>query len=192
MDLTFDNLLDLEPQTPTRPRTPTTTMICPRLQKLAKEVDQYSTFVRGKQFTIDALKVSGIYDPDNPYVKELFNSLYDFTVLHHQSVNEFSCLSPCMINGCPHHDFSASTPITTISDNNSNDNLNMETEKSLPTKRKEKSDDFTTPPSSKISKFNDIQPTSFKLSLQIDLMFYLRKQQKTSLLTRLVQLSKTP
>ncbi|GFT31522.1 hypothetical protein TNCV_609211 [Trichonephila clavipes] len=94
-------------------------MICSQLQKLAKEVDQYSTFVRGKQFTIDALKVSGIYYPDNPYVKELLNSLYEFTDLHHQV---------------------------------------------KPTKRKEKSDDFTTSPSSKISKFNDIQP-NFQIEL---------------------------
>ncbi|GFY71114.1 hypothetical protein TNIN_366911 [Trichonephila inaurata madagascariensis] len=40
----------------------------------------------------------------------------------------------------------------------------METENSHPTKRKEKSDGFTTPPSSKISKFNDVQP-----NFQIDL-----------------------
>ncbi|GFY72692.1 hypothetical protein TNIN_289001 [Trichonephila inaurata madagascariensis] len=40
----------------------------------------------------------------------------------------------------------------------------METENSHPTKRKEKSDGFTTPPSRKISKFNDVQP-----NFQIDL-----------------------
>ncbi|GFT62052.1 PRE_C2HC domain-containing protein [Trichonephila clavipes] len=83
MDLTFYNLLDMEPRTPTRLSTPTSTMICSRLQQLAKEVDRYSTFVKGKQFIIDALKPSGIYDPDNPYVKELY-SLYEFTDLHHQ------------------------------------------------------------------------------------------------------------
>ncbi|GFY79502.1 uncharacterized protein TNIN_244111 [Trichonephila inaurata madagascariensis] len=41
-----DNLLDMEPWTPTRPSTPTPTQICSRLQQLAK-VDQYSTFVKG-------------------------------------------------------------------------------------------------------------------------------------------------
>ncbi|GFY38121.1 hypothetical protein TNIN_80611 [Trichonephila inaurata madagascariensis] len=132
MDLNFDTLLDMEPRTPTRPSTPTPTKICSQLQQLAKEVDQYSTFVRGQEFTIDALKASGIYDPDNPYVKELLNRLYEFTDLHHQA-------------------------------DNSNDFI-METENSHPTKRKEKSDGFTTPPSRKISKFNDVQP-----NFQIDL-----------------------
>ncbi|GFW35034.1 hypothetical protein TNCV_5066001 [Trichonephila clavipes] len=166
MDLNFDSLLDMEPQTPTRPSTPTPTKICSQLQQLAKEVDQYSTFVRGQQFTIDALKAPGIYDLDNRYVKEFLNRLYEFTDLHHQAVSEFSSLSPCVIDGCPHHDFPTSTPIITISDtqDNSNDNFNMETEKSLPTKRKEKSDGFTTPPSSKISKLNDIQP-NFQIEL---------------------------
>ncbi|GFS46792.1 hypothetical protein TNIN_95521 [Trichonephila inaurata madagascariensis] len=51
MDLNFDTLLDMEPRTPTRPSTPTPTKICSQLQQLAKEVDQYSTFVRGQQFT---------------------------------------------------------------------------------------------------------------------------------------------
>ncbi|GFS37385.1 hypothetical protein TNIN_240311 [Trichonephila inaurata madagascariensis] len=156
MDLTFDNLLDMEPRTPTRPSTPTPTMICSRLQQLAKEVG-------GKRKTVHhrcAESLWNLRDPDNPYVKELLNNLYEFTDLHHQAVSEFSSLSPCIINGCHHHDFSASTPIITISDtkDNSNDNFNMKTEKSLPTKRKEKSDDFTTPPSSKICKFKDIQP----------------------------------
>ncbi|GFY40625.1 hypothetical protein TNIN_359511, partial [Trichonephila inaurata madagascariensis] len=40
----------------------------------------------------------------------------------------------------------------------------METENSHTTKRKEKSDGFTTPPSSKISKLNNVQP-----NFQIDL-----------------------
>ncbi|GFY56215.1 hypothetical protein TNIN_51311 [Trichonephila inaurata madagascariensis] len=162
MDLNFDTLLDMEPRTPTRPSTPT--KICSQLQQLAKEVDQYSTFVRGQQFTIDALKASGIYDPDNPYVKELLNRLYEFTDLHHQAVSEYSSLSPCVIDGCPHHDLPASTPITTISDTHDNNDFIMETENSHPTKRKEKSDGFTTPPSSKISKFNNAQP-----NFQIDL-----------------------
>ncbi|GFS61640.1 hypothetical protein TNIN_96361 [Trichonephila inaurata madagascariensis] len=83
MDLNFDTLLDMEPRTPTRPSTPT--KICSQLQQLAKEVDQYSTFVRGQQYTIDALKASGNYDLDNPYVKELLNRLYEFTDLHHQA-----------------------------------------------------------------------------------------------------------
>ncbi|GFY67338.1 uncharacterized protein TNIN_162681 [Trichonephila inaurata madagascariensis] len=165
MDLNFDTLLDMELRTPTRPSTPTPTKIRSQLQQLPKEVDQYSTFVRGQQFTIDALKASGIYDPDNPYVKELLNRLYEFTDLHHQAVSEYSSLSPCVIDGCPHHDLPASTPIITILDtqNNSNDFI-MEIENSHPTKRKEKSDGFTTPPSSKISKFNDVQP-----NFQIDL-----------------------
>ncbi|GFY74148.1 hypothetical protein TNIN_60591 [Trichonephila inaurata madagascariensis] len=163
MDLNFDTLLDMEPRTPTRSSTPS--KICSQLQQLAKEGDQHSTFVRGQQFTIDALKASGVYDPDNPYVKELLNRLYEFTDLHHQAVSEYSSLSPCVIDGCPHHDLPASTPITTISDtqDNSNDFI-METENSHPIKRKEKSDGFTTPPSSKISKFNDAQP-----NFQIDL-----------------------
>ncbi|GFS56486.1 hypothetical protein TNIN_349451 [Trichonephila inaurata madagascariensis] len=92
----------MEPRTLTRPSSPTLTRNCSRLQKLAKEVDEYSTFVRGQQFIIDALKASGIYDPGNPYVKELLNSLYEFTDLHHQAVSEFNSLSPCSINGCPH------------------------------------------------------------------------------------------
>ncbi|GFY63028.1 hypothetical protein TNIN_206051 [Trichonephila inaurata madagascariensis] len=75
----------MEPRTLTRPSSPTLTQNCSRLQKLAKEVDEYSTFVRGQQFIIDALKASGIYDPGNPYVKELLNSLYEFTDLHHQA-----------------------------------------------------------------------------------------------------------
>ncbi|GFY66070.1 hypothetical protein TNIN_394121 [Trichonephila inaurata madagascariensis] len=92
MDLNFDTLLDMELRTPTRPSTPTPTKICSHLQQLTKEVDQYSTFVRGQQFTIDALKASGIYIPDNPYVKELLNRLYEFTDLHHQAVS--TALSP--------------------------------------------------------------------------------------------------
>ncbi|GFY70924.1 hypothetical protein TNIN_260741 [Trichonephila inaurata madagascariensis] len=166
MDLNFDTLLDMKPWTPTRPSTPKPTKIYSQLQQLAKEVDQYATFVRGQQFTIDALKASGIYDPDNPYVKELLNRLYEFTDLHHQAVSEYSSLSPCAIDGYPHIDFPASTPIITISDtqDNSNDDFIMEIENSLPTKRKEKSDGFTTPPSIKISKFNDIQP-NFQIEL---------------------------
>ncbi|GFY70848.1 hypothetical protein TNIN_239681 [Trichonephila inaurata madagascariensis] len=39
MDLTFDNLLDMEPRKPTRPSTPTPTMIYSRQQQLAQEVD---------------------------------------------------------------------------------------------------------------------------------------------------------
>ncbi|GFY60424.1 hypothetical protein TNIN_380011 [Trichonephila inaurata madagascariensis] len=111
-------------------------------------------------------QASGIYNPDNPCVKELLNSLYEFTDLHPQAISDFSSLSPSIIDGCPHHDFLASTPITTISDtqNNSNDNFNMETKDSLPNKHKEKSDRFTTHPSSKISKFNDIQP-NFQIKL---------------------------
>ncbi|GFY79745.1 hypothetical protein TNIN_12351 [Trichonephila inaurata madagascariensis] len=165
MDLNFDTLLVMEPRMPTRPSTPMLTKICSQLQQLAKEVDQYSTFVRGQQFTIDALKASGIYDPDNPYVKELLNRLYEFTDRHHQAVSEYSSLSPCVIDGCPHHDFHASTPIITISDTQdiSND-FYMETENSHPSERKEKFDGFTTPPSSKISKFNDIQP-NFQINL---------------------------
>ncbi|GFS60046.1 hypothetical protein TNIN_268731 [Trichonephila inaurata madagascariensis] len=65
----------MEPRTPTRPSTPTPTKICSQLQQLANEVDQYSTFVRGQEFTIDVLKASGIYDPGNPYVNELLNRL---------------------------------------------------------------------------------------------------------------------
>ncbi|GFY75917.1 retrovirus-related Pol polyprotein from transposon 17.6 [Trichonephila inaurata madagascariensis] len=161
MDLNFDTLLDMEPRTPTRPSTPTPTKICSQLQQLAKEVDQFSTFLRLQQFTIDALKASGIYDSDNPYVKELLNRLYEFTDLHHQAVSEYSSLSPCVIDGCPHHDFPTSTPIITISDTQDNSNgFIMETENSHPTKRKEK----RTPPSSKISKFNDIQP-NFQIEL---------------------------
>ncbi|GFY67960.1 hypothetical protein TNIN_305431 [Trichonephila inaurata madagascariensis] len=139
MDLNFDTLLDMEPRTPTRPSTPTPTKICSQLQQLAKEVDQYSSFVRGQEFTIDALKASGIYDPDNPYVKELLSRLYEFTDLHHQAVSEYSSLSPCVIDGCPHHDLPASTPIITISNTQDNSNdFTMETENSHPTKRKEK------------------------------------------------------
>ncbi|GFS38995.1 hypothetical protein TNIN_404091 [Trichonephila inaurata madagascariensis] len=153
MDLNFDTLLDMEPRTPNRPSTPTPTKICSQLQQLAKEVDQYSTF-------------------------ELLNRLYEFTDLHHQAVSEYSSLSPCVIDGCPHHDFPASIPIITISDtqDNSNDFI-METENSHPTKRKENSDGFTTPPSSKISKFNDIQP-----NFQIDLAnkFNILSQEKTA------------
>ncbi|GFY46535.1 hypothetical protein TNIN_407451 [Trichonephila inaurata madagascariensis] len=165
MDLNFDTLLDMEPRTPSRPSTPLPTKICSQLQQLAKEVDQYLTFARGQQFIIDALKASGIYDPDNPYGKELLNRLYEFTDLHHQAVSEYSSLSPWAIDGCPHHDFPASTPITTISDTQDNSNgFIMDTENSHPTKRKENSDGFTTPPSCKISKFNDIQ-----LNFRIDL-----------------------
>ncbi|GFX02454.1 hypothetical protein TNCV_3065191 [Trichonephila clavipes] len=69
----------MEPRTSTRPNSPTPTQNCSRLQQLSKEVDQYPTFVRGQQFTIDALKASVVYDTENPYVKELFNSLYEFT-----------------------------------------------------------------------------------------------------------------
>ncbi|GFY70366.1 hypothetical protein TNIN_300411 [Trichonephila inaurata madagascariensis] len=36
MDLTFDNLLDMEPRTPTSPSTPTPKKICSRLQQLIK------------------------------------------------------------------------------------------------------------------------------------------------------------
>ncbi|GFW03452.1 hypothetical protein TNCV_1740021 [Trichonephila clavipes] len=46
MDMTFDNFLDMDPRTPTRPSTPTPIKICSRLQQLAEEVDQYSTFHR--------------------------------------------------------------------------------------------------------------------------------------------------
>ncbi|GFS64731.1 hypothetical protein TNIN_82551 [Trichonephila inaurata madagascariensis] len=161
MDLNFDTLLDMEPQI-------------------------------GQQITIDALKASGIYDPDNPYVKELLNRLYEFTDLLHQAVSEYSSFFPCVIDGCPHHDLPASTPITTISNtqDNSNDFI-METENSHPTKRKEKSDGFTIPPSNKISKLNNVHP-NFQIDLAKTLILYLRKQQKTiSLPTELVQLSRT-
>ncbi|GFS40295.1 hypothetical protein TNIN_357101 [Trichonephila inaurata madagascariensis] len=164
MDLNFDTLLDMEPRTPTRPSTPTPTKICSQLQQLAKEVDQYSTFVKGQQ-------------------------LYSSQICP-QAVSEYS-LSPFLgIDGCPHHDFPASTPIITISDtqDNSNDFI-METKNSHPTKRKEKSDGFTRPPSRKISKFNDIQP-----NFQIDLankFNTLSQETAENNLTRLVQLSNT-
>ncbi|GFV03915.1 hypothetical protein TNCV_4227221 [Trichonephila clavipes] len=139
---------------------------------LADEVDQYSTFVRGLQFTIDALKASGLYDTETPYVKELLNSLYEFTDLHHQVVSEFSSFSPCSINGCPHQDYPSSTPSIMILDNvnnenNCNNDINMETEKSLPTKSKEKSNGFIMPPHSKVSKINDIDNQS---NFQIELV----------------------
>ncbi|GFY59652.1 hypothetical protein TNIN_380231 [Trichonephila inaurata madagascariensis] len=138
MDLNFDTLLDMEPRTPSglaHPRRPRSVHNC---SNLLGEVDQYSTFVRG-QFTIDALKASGIYDPDNPYVKELLNRLYEFTDLHHPAVSEYSSLSPCVIDGCPHHDFPASIPIIMISDTQDNSNeFIMETENSHPTKRVKK------------------------------------------------------
>ncbi|GFX54326.1 hypothetical protein TNCV_3824251 [Trichonephila clavipes] len=111
---------------------------------------QKRRMIAGQQFTIDALKASGIYDPDNPYVKELLNSLYMFTDLHHQVVSEFSSLSPCNINGCPHYG----------TENNCNNYINMETEKYLPSEH----EGFTMPPSSKISKFNDNQP-NFQIQL---------------------------
>ncbi|GFW14294.1 hypothetical protein TNCV_1365491 [Trichonephila clavipes] len=83
-------------------------------------------------------------------MKELLNSLYDFTDHIHQAVSEFSSVVPCTINGCPHHDYPSNNPSIMILDNvnnenNCNNDINMETEKSLPTKRKEKSDGFTTP-----------------------------------------------
>ncbi|GFY45211.1 hypothetical protein TNIN_10341 [Trichonephila inaurata madagascariensis] len=86
MDLNFDNHLDVEPRTPTSPSTPTPTKICSRLQQLIKNVDHYSIFIRGQQLTIDVLKASAIHDTDNPYVKELLNTLYEFTDLHHQAL----------------------------------------------------------------------------------------------------------
>ncbi|GFY59432.1 putative RNA-directed DNA polymerase from transposon X-element [Trichonephila inaurata madagascariensis] len=175
----------MEPRMLTRPSTPTPTKICSQLQQLAKEVDQYSTFVRGQQFTIDALKASGIYDPDNPYVKELLNRLYEFTDLHHQALSEYSSFSPCVIDGCPHHDFPASTPVITISDtqDNSNDFI-MENENSHPTKRKEKSDGLLRLLLAKLVNLMTFNQ-SFKLILQTNLILYLRKRQKTiSLLTR--------
>ncbi|GFS47484.1 hypothetical protein TNIN_189651 [Trichonephila inaurata madagascariensis] len=130
----------MEHRTPTRTSTPTPTKICSQLQQLAKEVGQYSTF-------------------------EFLNRLYEFADLHHQAVSEYNSLSPCVIDGCPHHYFPASTPIITISDtpDNSNDFI-METENSHPTKCKEKSDGLLKPPSSKISNFNDIQP-NFRIDL---------------------------
>ncbi|GFW70909.1 hypothetical protein TNCV_2865041 [Trichonephila clavipes] len=91
----FNFLLDMEPRTPTRPNSSTPTQSCSCLHQLAKEVDQYSTFVRGRQFTIDALKASEVYDTENPYVKELLNSFYEFTDLHHQSVS--SALSSLIV-----------------------------------------------------------------------------------------------
>ncbi|GFV85320.1 putative RNA-directed DNA polymerase from transposon X-element [Trichonephila clavipes] len=72
-------------RTPTGPNSPTPTQNCSRLQLLAKEVDQYSTFVRGQQFIIVTLKTCGVNDTKNPYVKELLNSLCEFTDLHHQA-----------------------------------------------------------------------------------------------------------
>ncbi|GFY69719.1 hypothetical protein TNIN_456661 [Trichonephila inaurata madagascariensis] len=78
MDLNFDTLSDMEPLTPTRPSTPTKISFTTGIT--CYEVDRHSTFVRGQQFTIDALKASGIYDPDNPYVKELLNRLYELQI----------------------------------------------------------------------------------------------------------------
>ncbi|GFV06818.1 hypothetical protein TNCV_4314131 [Trichonephila clavipes] len=72
----------MDPRTPTWPNSPTPTQNCSRLQQLAKEVDQYSTFKRGQQLTIDALKAPGVYDTETPYVKELLNSLYELLDLH--------------------------------------------------------------------------------------------------------------
>ncbi|GFY46890.1 hypothetical protein TNIN_127651 [Trichonephila inaurata madagascariensis] len=107
---------------------------------------------------------------------------------------EISSLSPCVIDGFPLHYFSASTPIITISDTQdiSNANLNMETEKTLPTKRKEKSDGLTMPPSSKICKFNYIQP-NFQIDFASRFNVFSQDTAKTlTTLTRIVQLSKIP
>ncbi|GFW91890.1 hypothetical protein TNCV_4080501 [Trichonephila clavipes] len=75
------------------------------------------------------------------------------------------------INSCPHHDYLSRTPLKKILDkvnneNNCNNDINMETKKSLPTKSKEKSDGFTTPPNSKSSKLNKIDN---QLNFQIEL-----------------------
>ncbi|GFY49050.1 hypothetical protein TNIN_440951 [Trichonephila inaurata madagascariensis] len=98
------------------------------------------------------------------------------TIVHHRCAESIWNLRPgqSLCEGAPQQPLQPSsqiciikrTLIIMISDtqDNSNGNFNMETEKSLPTKRKEKSDGFTTPPSKKISKFNDIQP-----NFQIDL-----------------------
>ncbi|GFU13416.1 hypothetical protein TNCV_3980531 [Trichonephila clavipes] len=78
----------MDPRTPTWPNSPTPTQNCSRLQQLAKEVDQYSTFKRGQQLTIDALKAPGVYDTETPYVKELLNSLYELLDLHPRARKE--------------------------------------------------------------------------------------------------------
>ncbi|GFY58599.1 hypothetical protein TNIN_487371 [Trichonephila inaurata madagascariensis] len=169
MDLNFDTLLDMEPRTPTRPSTPTPTKIC----------SQLSATCQGSGPVLNICKRTTVY---HRYAGSLWNlrpgqSLCEGapqqTLRVHRSASssgkcEFSSLSlsPCVIDGCPHHDIPASIPIINISgtQDNSNDNFIMKTEKSLTTKRKEKSDGLITPPSSKISKFNDIQP-NFQIEL---------------------------
>ncbi|GFX55633.1 hypothetical protein TNCV_269211 [Trichonephila clavipes] len=87
-----------------------------------------------------------------------------------QSLCEGALLQPLRVHR------SASSDDT---ENNCSYNFNLETEKSLPTKRKEKSDGFTTPPSSKISKFNDIQP-NFQIELANRFKVLSQERQKTS------------
>ncbi|GFY79376.1 hypothetical protein TNIN_333451 [Trichonephila inaurata madagascariensis] len=92
MDLNFDTLLDMEQRTPTRPRTPTPTKICSQLQQLAKEVDQYSTFVTAENLTTDSASTTIPNNVNAPLPNE--NTLNAPTLNQKHSKGTYSLTMP--------------------------------------------------------------------------------------------------
>ncbi|GFW91553.1 hypothetical protein TNCV_4499731 [Trichonephila clavipes] len=134
---------------------------CKRLQGLAHLIEAISVTIETSQTLLQGAIDNGITDPNHPIIRmessylELNNSRLQ------KAVSEYASLPPCDTPNCTRHNLK-DTPAKT----NSSDPSPPPTP--IPTKRKENSEGFTSPPSRKLTKSiltNSNIDLNFKINL---------------------------
>ncbi|GFX29828.1 nucleic-acid-binding protein from transposon X-element [Trichonephila clavipes] len=132
-----------------RPGTPEkagpTQLHCKKLQGLAHLIEVLSVTIETSQKILQGSIHRGITDPNNPMIQMESTSLELNNSRLQKAVSEYTSLPPCGIPNCSRHN-SKDTPLKLNSPDPS------PPPRPIPTKRKENSEGFTSPPSRKLTK----------------------------------------